>query len=184
MRDVVYAIAREAGLTSRLEDPLLLRPRIVDVSCRDSTGDIQWGIDVVTTDPQEGTLRHPPARYGTGVANQRGVAAKEAAYAGVLQAHRTVRLRPLAIETFGALGEDVQRFIRDAARHQARRLSLPQDALPRLIYSMAQRISVAFMRTQAQVLHSRASAAVRPPVLSHTPLISTAADLLYVARGE
>ena len=161
-----------------------MRPRIVDVSCRDSTGDIQWGIDVVTTDPQEGTLRHPPARYGTSVANQRGETAKETTYRDVLRDHRTVRLRPLAIETFGALGADFQRFIRDAARLQARRLSLPQDALPRLIHSMAQRISVAFMRTQAQVLHSRAGADIRPPMLSHTPLISTAADLLYVARGE
>ena len=54
MRDVVYAIAREAGLTSQREDPLLLRQRIVHVSCQDSTGDIQWAIDVVTTDPQKG----------------------------------------------------------------------------------------------------------------------------------
>ena len=95
-----------------------------------------------------------------------------------------MHLRPLAIKMFGALSADFQRCIRDAARLQARRLSLPQDALPRLIHSMAQRISVAFMRTQAQVLHSRAGADIRPPVLSHIPLISTAADLLYVARGE
>ena len=61
MRDVVYAIAREAGLTSQREDPLLLRPRIEDVSCRDSTCDIQWAIDVVTEYPQVGTLQHPPA---------------------------------------------------------------------------------------------------------------------------
>ena len=73
VRDVLYAIAREARLTSQREDPLLLRPRIVDVSCRDSTGDIQWAIDVVVTDPQEGTLQHPPARYGAGAANQRGL---------------------------------------------------------------------------------------------------------------
>ena len=139
-------------MTSCLGDPLLLRPRIVDMSYRDSTGDIQWGIDVVTTDLEEGTLRHPPTRYGTSVANQRGVAAKEAAYAGVLQAHQTVRLRPSAIETFDALDEDFQRFIRDAARHQAYRFSIRHDALLRLIYSMAQRITVAFMRTQAQVL--------------------------------
>ena len=98
-------------MTRRLEDLFLLRRRIVDVSCRDSTGDVQWGIDVVTTNPREGTLRHPPASYGTGVANQWGVAAKEAAYEGVLQAHRTVRHRPLTIETFGALGKDYQRFI-------------------------------------------------------------------------
>ena len=49
---------------------------------------------------------------------------------------------------------------------------------------MAQRISVAFMRTQAQVLHSRAGADICPPVLSHVPLISTVADLTYVASGE
>ena len=106
VRDVVYAIAREAGLTSCLKDPFLIRPRIVDVSCQDFTCVILWGIDVVTTYPQEGMLRHPPTRYGIGVTNQRGVAAKEAAYEGVLRAHWTVSLRLLAIETFGALGED------------------------------------------------------------------------------
>ena len=60
---------------------------------------------------------------------------------------------------------------------QARHLSFPQDALPRLIHSMAQRISVAFIRTQAQVLHIRVGADICFPVLSHIPLISTAADL-------
>ena len=49
---------------------------------------------------------------------------------------------------------------------------------------MAQRISVDFTRTQAQVLHSRVGAEIRPPMLSHIPLISTAADLMCVARGE
>ena len=49
---------------------------------------------------------------------------------------------------------------------------------------MAQRISVAFMRTQARVLHSRAGADICPPMLSDIPLISTAVDLLYVAHGE
>ena len=184
VRDVVCAIAREVGLTARREDQSMLHPRIVDVSCRDSTGDIQWGIDVVTTDPQEGTLQHPPARYGTGLANQRGEAAKVGIYRAVLRQHQTVRLRPLAIETFGALGPDFQRFIRDAARLQALRLSLPPDTIPTLIHSFAQRISVAFMRAQAQVLHSRASVGIQDPVVSHTPLISTAADLLYVATGE
>ena len=109
----------------------------MDVSYRESTGDIQWGIDVVTTDPQEGTLRHPHAWYGTDVANQGGKTAKEMAYRDVLREHRTVRLRPWGIETFGALGVEFQRFIQDAARLQARRLSLPEDALPRLIHSMA-----------------------------------------------
>ena len=102
----------------------MLRPHIVDVSCGDSTDDIQWAIDVVTTDPQEGTLQHPPARYGIGVANQRGETAKETTYRAVLREHHTVRLRPLAIKTLGALGTDFQRFIRDAARLQARLLSL------------------------------------------------------------
>ena len=52
--DVVYAImaiAQEARLTSQREDPLMLRPRIMDVSCRDSTSDIEWSIHVVNTDP-------------------------------------------------------------------------------------------------------------------------------------
>jgi hypothetical protein len=162
----------------------MLPPRIVDVSCRDSTGDIQWGIDVVTTDPQEGTLQHPPVRYGTGLANQRGEDTKDHLYRDVLRRHRTVRMRPLAIETFGAFGTDFQRFIRDVARLQALRLSLSPDTLPTLITSMTQRISVAFMRAQAQVLHGRAAAGVHPPVVTHTPLISTAADLLHVACGE
>ena len=136
----------------------------MDESCRDSTSDIQWAIDVVTTDPQNGTLQHPPSRYGTGVANQRGEIAKETRYRDVLREHRTVRLRPQAIETFGAQGTDFQRFIDDAARLQARRLSLPHDALPRPIHSMAQRIFIAFMRTQTQVLHSHAGANI---ALSH-----------------
>ena len=72
VRNVVYSIAREVGLTSRCEDPFMLSPRIVDVSCVDATGDIQWGIDVVTTDPQEGTQRLQPTPYGVGVANRRG----------------------------------------------------------------------------------------------------------------
>ena len=123
---------------------------------------------MVTTDPQERTLQHLPARYGTSVANQRGMVAKEATYVGVLRAHRTMRLCPVAIETFVALGEDFQRFIRNAARHQGRCLSLSHDALPHLNYSMVQRITVAFMHT---------------PVLTHTLLISTAGDLVYVARA-
>ena len=83
----------------------------MDASCRDSTGDIQWAIDVVTIDPQEGTLQHPPAWYGTGVAYQCGEIAKETAYRDVLREHCTVRLRPVAIEMFGACGADFQRFM-------------------------------------------------------------------------
>ena len=86
------------------------------------------------------------------------------------------------METLGALSTYFLRFIRDAARLKARRLSLLEDALSRLIHSMAQRILVAFVRTQA--LHSRAGVDLCPPVLSHIPVISTAVDLLYVAHGE
>ena len=94
-----------------------------------------------------------------GVANKRSVEAKESAYDGILGTHRKVRLRPLVIETFGALSEDFQCFIRDAARNQTYHRSLPHDALPRLIYSMAQRISVTFIHTDAHVhqSHLRAS---------------------------
>ena len=47
--------------------------------------------------------------------------------------------------------------------------------------SVAHRISIAILHTYAQVLHYHVST---PPQLSHTPLISTAGDLLYVAGGE
>ena len=70
---------------SQQEEPLLLHPHIMDVSFRDSTGDIHRAFDVVTIDPQEWTLRHPPARCGIGVANQRGKTTKETRYCYVLR---------------------------------------------------------------------------------------------------
>ena len=73
------------------------------------------GIYVVTADLHEGTQRHSPARYGICVANKQGLETLETACEGVLRTHQTVRFFPLAIKTFGAVGEDFQHFIYDAA---------------------------------------------------------------------
>ena len=69
--------------------PLLLCPHLVEVSCCDSRCDIQWAIDMVTTDPSEGT-QIPPAWYDTGIANQCCETAKETAYRYVLREHYIV----------------------------------------------------------------------------------------------
>ena len=50
LRDVVYAIAKEAKSSPLLEDGIMLNPRRVDVACTNHEQAEIWALDVVVAD--------------------------------------------------------------------------------------------------------------------------------------
>ena len=58
IRDVVYAIAKEAKLSPTLEDAIVLNPKRVDIACTNHEQAELWALDVVVADAQN------PSHYG------------------------------------------------------------------------------------------------------------------------
>ena len=67
---------------------------------------------------------------------------------------------------------DVSWKVTASPRLQAQRLSLPEDALFRIIHSTRHCISVSFMHMHAYVLQNRAGVDICPLVLYLTPILS------------
>ena len=87
-------------------------------------------------------------------------------------------LRPLALETIGAMGEQFQEFLPDCAnirRHYAR---VSEDDMTWIIQAMAHRFSITLMTAQDHVIHGWArqqqpvlTAPSAPPCTQHRPML-------------
>ena len=186
VRDVVFAIAKEAKLSPLLEDSTLLNPKRVDVACTNHEKAQQWGLDVVIADAQKPEHCGPQQLKIPGTAAATAEREKATSYLAALgsKGRESTIMRPLAIETMGAMGEKFQSFLSDcAARKQEALHMLPEDTSV-ITQAMAQRISMALMKAQAHVIHMRAKPAEDPRELLFRTTIHTAADLDYVGREK
>jgi len=124
-------------------------------------GAVTYVVDVVTADAQGGEAGSP------GAAARRAEQGKARKYAGPLQAlSGTVSLAAFAVETFGGLGRGAQDFIRAMADHRLRRVSDDAgegDLTMRLRHIYTQRIVLAMLRSQAQVLRRFAAVYLAAP---------------------
>ena len=182
VRNVVYSIAAEARLQPILEDSALLSPLRVDVNCYDAANAQYWALDVVVVDPQQPRYSGPRQLEHPGVAAAGAEQVKITHYATALSRHDNVVLRPLALETMGAMGERFQDFLRDCANNRRHYMRVSEDDMTRIIQAMAQRISIALMTAQVHVIHGRARR--QQPVLNvpFRTTIHTASDLCYIGR--
>ena len=185
IRDVVYVILREAGLSVRREArgifPLRgdeTEGRIMDLVAADPQGGPRLLVDVTVADPLQAPV--------TAAAVERGHAARAA------EALKTTKysdhspddsLIPAAVETFGCLGGQFDSLLRTCAqRAAALRVSdesqIGEEA-SRLLRYYRQRVSVSLQRSQARAIHHRAARAVQC-TLGARPLALSA----FVGRGD
>ena len=167
-----------------LEDGILLNPKRVDVACTNHEKAQQWGLDVVIADAQKPEFCGPQQLKIPGSAAAAAEREKDTSYKMALEhaGRENTIMRPLAIETMGAMGEEFQSFLSDCAtRKQAALHMLPED-ISIITQAMAQRISMALMKAQVHVIHMRAKPAEDPRELLFRTTIHMAADLDYVGR--
>jgi len=124
-------------------------------------GAVTYAVDVVTADAQGRDATMP------GGAARAAELEKVRKYADPLQGlGGTVTLAAFAVETFGGLGRGAQDFIRTVADHRLRRMSGDDEDLTlRLRHIFTQRIVLAMMRSQAQVLRRFAARHLSVPDL-------------------
>jgi hypothetical protein len=117
-----------------------------DLTLPDPAWGTHWVVDVTVADAQgtSGSADHPGR--AAAAAQQR----KARHYASALAATTGAVLAPVAVETFGGLGDGARSFLRRLAE-----LCRGDDALglaPRLAHHFAQRLGVAVLREQVHTL--------------------------------
>ena len=113
----MYAIAKEAKPTPTLEDGTVLNPKRVDIACTNHEQAELWALDVVVADAQNPSHCGPQQLKDPGCPATAEKTDKEAAYkeALAITGREGIKLRPLAIETMGLMGEGLQSFISSQA---------------------------------------------------------------------
>ena len=184
IRDVVFVILREAGLSVRREArgifPLRgneTEGRVMDLVAADPQGGPRLLVDVTVADPLQAPV--------TAAAVERGHAARAA------EALKTTKysdhspddtLVPAAIETYGCLGGQFDSLLRTCARRAAAlRVDESQigEEASRLLRYYRQRVSVSLQRSQARAIHHRAARAVQS-TLGARPLAMSG----FIGRGD
>jgi hypothetical protein len=159
----VAKMVQEAKFTSaRVEDRFLLDGRRPDISCIDADTARIHVLDITITDPLCSSFVSRGATTPGGAAAVRA-AAKESRYAKALKDLGGYKFWPLPLETYGAFGVDLCKFVQFCARRVARnKLSgagLPPELEDNLTAGFSRRfvqmISVAQMRAQADAIRQR-----------------------------